>query len=104
MSVINFLEADKCKPCEIYRKLYKPDLKRQYIEWKHTDSQKKKKSRVQWPVIKGHADSLLDIKGPIIIDFLEKGTTVNSANNTQFFRQDSTYLLNDLHIIMGTKM
>ena len=37
-----------------------------------------------------------DIKGPITIDFLEKGTTVNNAFSFQLPWQNSPYLLNDL--------
>ena len=35
------------------------------------------------------------MEGPIIIDFLEKGITVNSASYYHLFRQNSTYLLNN---------
>ena len=37
----------------------------------------------------GHVDKPL--KGPITIDFLEKGTTVNSASYGQVLRQNSPY-------------
>ena len=46
----------------------------------------------------GHADSVLNMKGPITIDFLEKGATVNSVSYCQHPRQNSLYLLNDPHI------
>ena len=84
-SVINsfFLLIERCKICEIYRGIcdeygeaclsyqnftnrVNPDLlesKKQFIEWKHTDSlvKKKKKKTVLGIVFskKGHADGLL---------------------------------------------
>ena len=41
-----------------------------------------------------------DMKGPITIDFLEKGTTLNSSSYYQLFQQNSSYLLIDPHIYM----
>ena len=35
------------------------------------------------------------MKGPIAIDFLEKGTAVNNASNFQLLMQNSPYLLNN---------
>ena len=35
------------------------------------------------------------MKRPITIDFLEKGTVINTASNCQLFRQISPYLLTD---------
>ena len=43
-----------------------------------------------------------DMKGPMTIDFLEKGTTVNSASYCQFLKENSPYLLNNLHSFMHT--
>ena len=42
------------------------------------------------------------MKGPITIDFFEKGASVNSASYCQLLRQNSPYLLNDLHIYKHT--
>ena len=40
------------------------------------------------------------MKGPIPIDLLEKGATVNSTSDCQFLRENSTILLKeDLHIL-----
>ena len=36
-----------------------------------------------------------DMKGPTIIDFLEKGGTVNSDSHHQLLKQNQLYLLND---------
>ena len=48
---------------------------------------------------RGNSDALVrkKFKAPIIIDFLEKVATVNSATNYQRFSQNSPYLLNELH-------
>ena len=43
-----------------------------------------------------HAISISwDMKGPITIEFLEKGATVKSAFSCQLLRQNYCYLLND---------
>ena len=42
------------------------------------------------------------MKGPITVDFLEKGTTVNGAFHCQLLKQNSPYLLNKSHIIKHT--
>ena len=43
-----------------------------------------------------HIDKIfLDTKGPMIIDFLEKGTIVNNASHFQILWQNSHYLLNN---------
>ena len=40
-----------------------------------------------------------DMKGPMMFDFLEKDTTINSTPNYQLHRQNSPYLLNDLRVL-----
>ena len=45
-----------------------------------------------------HAIIFWSMKESITIDFLEKGTTVNSASYCEFILQSSPYLLNDHHI------
>ena len=58
-----------------------------------------KKFRTQWSVKKMMLTVFWDMKGPIISDFLEKGTTVNSAFVCLLLRQHSPYLLNDPSLI-----
>ena len=36
-----------------------------------------------------------DMNGPISIDYIEKGATVNSTSYYPLFRQNSSYLLKD---------
>ena len=43
-----------------------------------------------------------DMKGPIIIDFLDKGIIVNCASNCPLLKKNSPYLLNDPHIYIVT--
>ena len=121
-SVIKFLMAERCKVCEIYRRMcdvnwgacfsqkiitngltwvchFKPESKkRKSIEWKHIGSSEKNKSWVPLSAKKVMLTIFWDMKGPIIIDFFEKGATVNSAFYRQFFRQSLLYLLHDLCI------
>ena len=49
----------------------------------------------KWSVKKVILRLLWVIKELIIIDFLEEGTTINSADYCQILRQHSLYLLND---------
>ena len=64
------------------------------MEWKHTDTLVKKKFWVQQSVKKVMLTVFLDMKGPIIIDFLEKGAVVKSASYCQLLTQNSPYLFN----------
>ena len=70
---------------------YEPESKRQLMEWEDTGSPVRKKLWVQLIVF-------WDIKEPITIDFLEKGTTVSSFYFCQLFKQSWPYLFNDLHV------
>ena len=118
-SFIKYLLVEKCKPCEIYRRMY--DLYREAYfsqrnlhKWvKHRfattiliqkDSpwsgktltlQQKKKLWVQQSVKKVMLTIIWDIKRPITFDLLEKIRTANSASFCQPLRQNSPYLLND---------
>ena len=71
------------------------ELKRRSIERKHTLV---KKRFWQWLVKKMDLTVFWDLKKIIIIDLLEKSTTVNSASYCQLFGNISLYLLNDPHI------
>ena len=42
-----------------------------------------------------------DMKGPITIDFFEKGAAVNSTSYSALFRQNPPYLLNDPRICIA---
>ena len=71
------------------------ELKRQFIEWKlTTDSLIKKKFVVKKIMLRVFWGK----KTSIIIDFFEKYTTVNSGFYCQLLRENSPYLLNDLHV------
>ena len=67
-----------------------PKLKMQSTEWKHTVSQEKKKFLVQWLIKKVMLKVLWNIKGPIPIDFLEEGATINRVSYCQFPWQDDS--------------
>ena len=75
-----------------------PESKRQSMEWKHTDSSVNKMFRAQLSVTKIMLTILWDRKRSIIVDFLEKVATVNSASYCKHLRQNLAYLLNDLLI------
>ena len=49
------------------------------VKWKHNDSQVKKKFWAKQSVKKVMLTVFYDIKKPITVDFLEKGTTVNKC-------------------------
>lgn len=66
---------------------YEPECKQQSMQWKHTASPVKKKFRAQRSVKKVMLTVFWDVKGPITISFLEKGTTVNSENYCQLLQQ-----------------
>ena len=71
-------------------------IKRQSMEWKYTDSLRKKKFWVQQSVKKVILTVFWDIKGFITIDFFEKVRlqTLLPINNFSG-GQNSLYLLND---------
>ena len=72
---------------------YEFESRRQSMERKDTDSPVKKKFRAQQSVKKIMMAVFWDMKGPVIIDFLE-GTIVHCPSDCQFVRQNSPYLLN----------
>ena len=51
--------------------------------------------QVQQSVKKVMLTAFWNMKGPITINFLEKGATVNSASDSHLLMQNSPYLLND---------
>ena len=67
------------------------------MEWKHTDFPVKKKFWAQQSGKKMMLTVFWNMKEPITIDFREKAATVNSTSYCQLLRQNSPYLLNDLH-------
>ena len=73
--------------------------KRWSMEWKRTDPLVKKKYRARKSVKNLMLTVFCDIKGPIRIDFLEKGAAVNSASYCQLLWQNSSYLFNDSHLL-----
>ena len=77
------------KPAKIKMFTNGLELKRQFMKWKHTDSPVKKKFRARRSVKNVMCIVFRNMKGPITINFLEKGPTVNSA---------SYYLLLSLYI------
>ena len=58
---------------------YSPETKRQSLEWKHPSSPVKKKFKSQLSSGKVMLTIFWDSKGPILEDFSEKGSTINSA-------------------------
>ena len=86
---------------EIHTNVYKQnkhvfELKRWSMKWKHTNSPVKKKSQAQWSEKKIILTVFWDMKGPITIDFFEKGTTVFPTVNSE--GNISPYLLTKTHI------
>ena len=69
---------------KIWVGLYKPELKRKSMKWKHTDFPVKKKF---WSEKRLMFTFFKDMKGSITFDF---------ASYCQFFMQNSPYLLDDL--------
>ena len=53
------------------------------------------KVKVLGAVVSEKSHAVWNMKGPITIDFLEKGATVNFASYCQLLRHNSPYLLND---------
>ena len=68
---------------------------KQSMEWKHTDSPVNKRYWVQQSVKKVTLIVFYDMKRPLIIDFLENSSTVNSYSYYQLLRWNSPYLLNN---------
>ncbi|BFZ03636.1 hypothetical protein BsWGS_06675 [Bradybaena similaris] len=65
---------------------YEPESKRQSMEWKHVGSPVKK-FKSQRSTRKVMLTDFWDMQGPITISFLEKGSTVSSANYCELLRQ-----------------
>ena len=57
---------------------YKPESKRSSMEWRHPTSPRVKKFKSQCSAGKIMATVFWDIKGVILVDFMPKGTTINS--------------------------
>ena len=77
------------------------ELKRQSMLRKHTDFFGKKKFRAQQSVKKVMLTVFWDMKGPITIDFLEKGATVNNASYCQLLKQRLPYLFSPAKMGLG---
>ena len=58
-------------------------IEKQFMEWKHSDSTIKKKFMAQWLVGKMMLTVFCDMKGTIIIDFLEKVSNCKQCFLTQ---------------------
>ena len=65
------------------------------MEWKYNDSLAKRMFWAQWSVKKVLLTVYLDMKGSMTIDFLKKGSTVNSAFSRQLLKQNYSYSLTD---------
>ena len=116
-SDIKSLVAEKCKLCEIYwricdvfRETYfsqkmfanrlnmftTSSLNGKDIPWReNTDPKVKKKSQVQQSIKKVLLIVFQCMKGPISIDFLENGASVNSAFYCQLLWQNLLYSLKE---------
>lgn len=57
---------------------YEPESKRRSMEWRHSDSPRKKKFKSQASAGKVMATVFWDQEGVILVDFMPKGTTINS--------------------------
>ena len=57
---------------------YEPQLKRSSMEWRHPTSPRAKKFKSQRSAGKIMATVFWDIEGVILVDFMPKGTTINS--------------------------
>ena len=60
----------------LYR--YDPETKQQSMEWRHSDSPRPKKYRVQKSAGKVLASIFWDQEGILVIDYLPKGQTINA--------------------------
>ena len=119
-SVIKFVVAEKCKPCEMYRRMcdiygetclcfwskniYKwtnHGFGTKYTDFlakKNNDFQVKKTFLVLWSAKKVMLTVTRDMKEPMTHDFLKEGATVYRAFYCQLVKQNLPYLLNDPHI------
>ena len=57
---------------------YKPESKRQSMEWKHPQSPIKKKFKIQQSTGKLILTVFLDVKSPVLQRYLKSGTTISS--------------------------
>ena len=87
--------GEACFSQKIFTK--EPETKRQTMKWKHTDYPLKKRFQTQRGAKKVMLTVFCNMKGPMTIDFVEKGATLNSASHCQLFRQNSPYILNEPH-------
>ena len=118
--IIKPLITEKCKLCEIYRRMCNIygescfSIKKKFTNelkivlplqaWVEKTAHKvethwffiKEEVRVQWSIKNVMSIVFCDLKVLIIIDFLGKGVTVNNA--LYWLRQNSPYLLNDLGV------
>ena len=108
-SVINFLVAENFKPCEIYKRMcivnektclsqkclqkskvwvcyYKPKAKRESMGWKQIDPRVMKMFPALWSIKKIMLTVLMNIKGPITINFIEKVARVNITSYCHFLK------------------
>ena len=65
---------------------YEPESKRQLMEWHWPGSPTQKKFKMQKSAGKVMCTVFWDSKGVILLDFLEPGTTVNSEQDSQLYR------------------
>ncbi|XP_050925028.1 histone-lysine N-methyltransferase SETMAR [Lates calcarifer] len=84
-SVIKFLVAEGCKPIEIHRRMstvYGATCfsQKNVYKWAKLFKEGRSSGKVMLTVF-------WDMQGPITISFLEKGSTVNSANYCELLRQ-----------------
>ena len=66
---------------------YEPKSKRQSMEWRHPSSPKTKKFKTEKSAGKVMATVFWDIQGVILVDFLPKGTNVNSDRYTEALKR-----------------
>jgi histone-lysine N-methyltransferase SETMAR len=57
---------------------YEPETKRQSMEWRHDTSPRPKKFKTQASAGKVMVTVFWDIRGVVLVDFLAKGSTINS--------------------------
>ena len=100
---VKFTEECICKGEACFRQIYNwnkhglalNNLSQKDYRWKYSDTLVKKEFRSAWSIRKATLTVFWYIKGSIIIDFIVKGATVNSAYYCQLLRKKLHYLLND---------
>ena len=77
-----FMTMDEC-----WVHHFEPETKKQSMQWKHASSPPPKKAKVVSSAGKVMASVFWDAKGVVLVDYLEKGQTINGEYYSNLLRQ-----------------